>query len=172
MAASERPGPDDEMRPVIVARHVALGLEAGMPAYRRGCRCAPCKTANADRMRKYRKRKDAEEHPDRYVETKPEAPAFDGSSLIRIDRLPPGTVTKALLEELPAVDGASPFQNTIKAMMLKSALVLDNADAMDRLDLLNSMQLRVRDGITLLNPAVKGSPLDSLGAELEGLGAP
>lgn len=162
----------DEVHPVIVAKHVVFGLEPSMTAYRRGCRCASCKAVNSERMRTWRKNRDAQQHPERYVEAAPAAPEMGAPTLIRIDKLPPGTVTTALLEELPAVDGGSPFQRTIKAMMLKSALVIDNADAMDRLDLLNSMQIRVRDGIEMLSSARHPAEAPDMAALLGELGAP
>lgn len=172
MAASSTPArDDDEARPHIVAKHTVFGLDPGMPAYRRGCRCTQCKAVNSKRMRAWREKRAQQEHPERYVED-PAPPAPDAPTFIRIDQLPPGTVTTALLQELPAVDGASPFQETLKAMMLKSALVIDNADLMDRLDLLNSMQIRVRDGIQLLNPQSKPTSGADLGAELGSLGLP
>lgn len=172
MAASPTPAHDgEEVPPHSVARHVVFGLEPGMPAYRRGCRCMQCKSVNSKRMRAWREKRAEQEHPERYLED-PAPPAPEAPAFIRIDKLPQGTVTTALLQELPAVDGASPFQETIKAMMLKAALVIDNADVMERLDLLNSMQIRVRDGIHMLNPASKPASGADLGAELDALGAP
>lgn len=166
MAADENPAS------IVRPRHEILGVEPGMPGYRRGCRCGACRKGNSDRMRSWRQKRDAAANPDKYVEV-PTVREFQASTLIRIDALPPGKVSQALEEDLPRADGAHPFEGTIKAMMRKSALVLDNADAIDRLDLINPMMLRILNGVNVLNPRIAaGGGEPDLVDDLKNLFAP
>jgi len=165
MTAAESP------RIVIRPRHEILGVEAGMPGYRRGCKCTPCRAANSKRMRDWRKKRDVDAHPERYAEVPPLVPS-DPPQIVRIDQLPPGLVTTALAEELPKADGAYPFQRTVQAMLTKSALILDNADVLDRLDLVNPMQIRLYAGLAVLNPGNGAQHDGAFDDEMSGLGVP
>jgi len=135
---------------VIRPRHIILGLEAGLPGYRRGCRCDPCRGANAKRMREYR----AKKRPDGDLPAEVTLPATKEmpAKLVLLKDLVPGEISKALAEELPAADGAYIFQRTVSAMVRQAARVLDNADKLERLDLISAMQIRIMDGLRRLEP--------------------
>lgn len=135
---------------VVRPRHEILGVEAGLPGYRRKCGCTVCKAANAKRMRDYRAKKRADSGVDATV-TLPATPQSP-STLVLLKNLEPGEISKALAEELPAADGAYTFQRTVSAMARQSALLLDNADKIDRLDLISSMQIRILDALKRLEP--------------------
>lgn len=142
---------DGETRSRILPRHEILKVKSGLPGYRRGCKCEACRKANADRVREHRERKAAAAGP-----KQPKAPHVDlevDVPTIIIDELEPGSVTRALEAELPKTDGANPFQSTVHAMMRKAALIVDNADRLNRMDLLNPMMLRLYGGMNVLNPA-------------------
>lgn len=144
--SSEAPAP----RPVIRPRHEILGVDAGKAGYRRGCKCDPCRAWNAKRMREYRAKKRAE--TDEAVEIElpatPEAPL----QFVLLKDLEPGDIYAALIEELPAADGAYIFQRTVSAMAMQAARVLDNADRLGRLELISSMQIRILDALKRLEP--------------------
>lgn len=136
--------------PIIRPRHDILGVEAGLPGYRRGCHCDTCRGANAQRMRNYRakKRPDGDLPPEVALPATIEMP----SQLVLLKDLEPGEISKALAEELPAADGAYIFQRTVSAMARQAARVLDNADKLERLDLIATMQIRIMDALKRLEP--------------------
>lgn len=136
--------------PRIRPRHELLGLVAGLAGYRRGCKCDACRNANRDRMRKYRAAKKADEGLP--AEVPVPATTDIPEKLVLLRDLPPGEVFEALVEELPAADGSYVFQRTVSAMVKQAARLLDNADALDRLDLISTMQIRILDGLKRLEP--------------------
>lgn len=139
-----------ESHALIRPRHVILAVEAGLPGYRRGCKCPECRGANAKRMAVYRAKRRAAEEPPATVEIPAsiEAPA----KLVLLKDLERGAVSIALDEDLPAVDGSYPFQRTVSAMARVAALILDNADKIDRLDMVSTMSLRILDALKRLEP--------------------
>jgi len=149
-AAKPRAKKEAKPRIVIRTRHDILGLEPGLPGYRRGCKCDPCRGANTARMRAYRASKKAVvDVPDEVqLPATPEAPA----AMVLLKNLEVGEISKALIEDLPAVDGSYVFQRTVSAMARQAALILDNADQIDRLDLISTMQIRILDALKRLEP--------------------
>ncbi|MCB2413660.1 hypothetical protein LGT39_12475 [Demequina sp. TTPB684] len=161
----KRAAKPSEPVPHVRPRHEVLGVEPGLPGYRRGCKCTPCRTANRDRMRAWRASKKADEGLPAEVpvppsDTKP-------AELILLKDLPKGDIFNALVEELPAADGAYIFQRTVSAMVRQAALLLDNADKIDRLDLISTMQIRILDGLKRLEPPRSPNHLGESGPTVE-----
>lgn len=157
-----------EPTPRIRPRHEILGVEVGLKGYRRGCKCDPCRTANRDRMRAWRKAKRADEGLPAEVPVPPmgDKPA-DVPQLVLLKDLPAGEIFNALVEELPAADGAYIFQRTVSAMVKQAARLLDNADKLERLDLISTMQIRILDGLKRLEPPRSPNQLGETGPTVE-----
>jgi hypothetical protein len=141
--------------PRIQPRHEILGVAAGMPGYRRQCRCQQCIGANRERVRQYRATKAATAPAKEAAVQQPPAPPAAPS--IPIKELPPGAVSSALELDLKKVDGAYVFQDTVTAMLRMSARILDNVDVLDRIDMTTSLQIRILDGLKRLEPP-RGKP--------------
>ncbi|WP_291378874.1 hypothetical protein [Demequina sp.] len=159
--AAGAPEPTPRIRP----RHEILGHEAGKAGYRHGCKCDLCRAWNAKRMRDYRAKRRTAEEPPVDVELPPAPDGLVQSVLLK--DLKPGEISKALVEELPAADGAYIFQRTVSALLKQSALILDNADALDRWDLIPTMQIRVLNALKRLEPPRSGNPLGGTGPTVE-----
>lgn len=154
--------------PRIRPRHELLGLVAGLAGYRRGCKCDACRSANRDRMRKYRAAKKADEGLPAEVPLPPKGDKpTEAPQLVLLKDLPAGEVSKALAEELPAADGAYIFQRTVSAMVKQAARILDNADKLERLDLVSTMQIRILDGLKRLEPPRNPNQLGETGPTVE-----
>jgi hypothetical protein len=163
MAASKKPAaktpakktpakktqPPAPAKPRIQPRHQILGIEAGMPGYRRGCRCIPCRGANTERVRQYRNTKQA---PKAQASAKTAAPPPTSPPSVMIAQLKPGAISKALELDLKKADGAYTFQATVSEMLRLSAKVLDNVDVLERFDLISPMQIRILNGLKRLEP--------------------
>lgn len=153
---AQRPEPEgQEPRPRIRPRHELLGVEAGKAGYNRGCRCDPCREWNAARMRDYRANKakakaGADVVPD-------DVPALtvtlsDAPPAILFEDLEPGKISAALAADMPRADGGYIFQSTVRAMAEQAALILDNADKLQRLDMVSQMQIRIMHALKRLEP--------------------
>lgn len=126
-------------------------LEHGTVArYRRGCKCERCRAANRDRVRDHRSRALAVEAEQQHVATiavniDPDAP------VPTIDmKSPAGRVEKAVRKDLKQLVGEPPWKRTAAAILRLNARVIDQAPAVDRLDLLSPMQLRAQEWMKLL----------------------
>jgi len=166
MTRAKKPAASSDPLPVIRPRHVILKVQPGMPGYRRGCKCPECLGANRERMRKWREDRKKALAPTPEPETVDAIDAAGEVQPIIIDKLPAGSVTTALERELPKIDGASLFQETVTALLRKSARLVDNADRINRLDLVNPMQLRIYNGIQLLERGAGGATPADAAAEL------
>jgi len=100
------------------------------------------------------------------------------STPVPVDDLPPGPVESALATELSALVGEPPWKGTLSALATLNARLLDQARALDRLDLASPLQLRlleVLDRLRAIAPPPSG-PARNVGDEaaafLSGLNTP
>lgn len=149
----------------------------GMPGYRRGCRCAPCRLAKSDSMRAYRARareRDranevaAVEHPKEEVDPSATPASIDFT-------IEPGPIQTALSENLKDLVGDPPWKQTLSGMAHLNARMLDQVNRHNRLDLVSALELRTMELLNRLR-AVSDGAAGSVSAEAEAflhdLGAP
>ena len=124
----------------------------GAAGYRKGCKCSTCRAGHAEDARRYRARRKAGE-PARVVE--PPAP------LISVPQPAPsaaaGPVQRALEAELRRLIGEPPWKNTLSALAVLNARLIDQAPALVRLDLVSPLQFRMLDVLDRLR-AISAAP--------------
>lgn len=158
------PAPDSNAEAEAIARvkprHELLGVKAGMPGYRKRCRCDKCRGANAAYQREARARKKREAAGDTaapvVVVNEPDDIEFIARYKSLLD-LPEGAVSRALAADLKKVDGAYVFGETVSTMALISARLMDNAIPIGNLDMVSKMQIRLLDALKRLEPPRAGA---------------